>query len=66
MNNFLPLCDVLLCQDNYCFAGKVPALKHRISFILGGNSLPSVSQAAAKSSQAYCTLPATGHNATAA
>lgn len=28
--------------------------------------LPFVLQAAAKSSQAYCTLPATGHNAVAA
>lgn len=45
---------------------KVSVFKQGISFILVGNSLPSVSQAAAKSSQAYCILPATGHNATAA
>ncbi len=66
INDFLPLYIVFYFHADNCFAGKVSVFKQQISFILEGNSLPSVSQAAAKSSQAYCTLPATDHNATAA
>lgn len=66
-SDFLPLHNEFDFHANNHFAGEGAGSQTEDIFHFGRKLfLPAVSQAAAKSSQAYCTLPATGHNATAA